>query len=188
MSKSRLPEEILSQFVNELSKRLEENPGTDINVNSGFERMDIIPNTFSLLFHSNLKYLIQEYNLKTTEIVALLQINEYMQYGNLIQMSYSKLARDIGIDPRNITRTIKKLKACKIIIEKDGNSYINPQVIIKGRFRKKDEESNELIELGSKLGEEVGIDTNIYTKKMRLTEKIKTKDKVGIDFDKNNDE
>lgn len=166
MAKFHDSQRALAQVAEDIQNAINDK-NADVHVHTGYEKMDIPPNSFILLFYSSLKSLIREFHLSPTDIVALLQIAEYMEYGNLFRMSYAQLARDIGIDPRNLSKTVKKLKDSKILIEHDGNSYINPQVLIKGRFKRKDEKGNKLIEYGAKLFDEIGYSPNIFTSKMR---------------------
>lgn len=145
---------------------------SDIQVNIGRERMDII-NPYVLLFYDSLYKLIEDFKLSTNDIKALLKMLEYMQYGNLVRMSYAKLARDIGIDPKNINKTIKKLKSAKILIEVEDNVYLNPQVIAKGKFKRKDEIHTKILEEGAKSLQIINLEPNILTPKLREQKKIK---------------
>lgn len=138
---------------------------SDINVNISHSRMDIC-NEYVLLFYANFKNIIREYKLTKNDILVVLQMLEYMQYGNLLRISYRKLANDVGIDPKNINKTIKRLKDSDLLIEEDENTYLNPHVIAKGRFKSKDEKSSKLLEYSASLQNE-NISPSILTPRLK---------------------
>lgn len=155
----------LDKILDHIQTNMDEK-NSDLNVFVGKERMDIC-NDFVILFYNSLLNIINEYNLSKTDIKAILQILEYMQYGNLVRMSYAQLARNIGIDPSNINKTIKKLKQSNLLIEKEGSLYLNPHVISKGKFKNKDENARDLLEYSAKLLEGSDLTPSILTPKLR---------------------
>lgn len=165
MAKYSSSEKALSGILDNIQNNMDEK-NSDLNIFIGKDRMDIC-NDFVILFYNSLLNIINEYNLSKTDIKAILKILEYMQYGNLIRMSFAQLARDIGIDPSNINKTIKKLKQSKLLIDKESNLYLNPHVISKGKFKNKDEEARELLEYSAELLENSNISPSILTPKLR---------------------
>lgn len=106
---------------------------SQVFVYSGKRKMQII-NEFAILFVTAFLQCIDEYNLTRNDIRVMLKIIEYMKFGNLLRMSYSTIAKDLKIDKSNVSKTIKKLKDNKLIINDNGNEYLNPHVIAKGNF------------------------------------------------------
>lgn len=179
--------EMAQEGIIENLQNLMNEKNSDVVVISQKGKMEIT-NNFVLCFYNSLKVLINQFNLSKTDIMAILQILEYMQYGNLVRMSYAKLARDIGIDERNISRVIRKLKAAKLLIVKDENLYLNPHIIAKGNFKRKEEIHNDVLNICAdeifKLQDEgIDIEPSIMTneikskiKSRKVTDKIKQND------------
>lgn len=165
MAKYSSSDEALNEILDNIQTNMDEK-NSDLNVFIGKEKMDIC-NDFVILFYNSLLSIINEYNLSKTDIKAVLQILEYMQYGNLVRMSYAQLARDIGIDPSNINKVIKKLKQSYLLIEKNNNLYLNPHIIAKGRFKKKDNDAKELLEYSAELLDGTSVKPSILTHKIK---------------------
>lgn len=165
MVKYSSSEGALNEILDNIQTNMDEK-NSDLNVFIGKEKMDIC-NDFVILFYSSLLNIINEYNLSKTDIKAILQILKYMQYGNLVRMSYAQLARDIGIDPSNINKTVKKLKQSNLLIERESGLYLNPHIISKGKFKKKDDNARELLEYSAKLLEGTNITPSILTPELR---------------------
>ena len=178
MAKYFSSEKALNGILDNIQNNMDEK-NSDLNIFIGKERMDI-RNDFVILFYNSLLSIINEYNLSKTDIKAILKILEYMQYGNLIRMSYAQLARDIGVDPSNINKTIRKLKQSKLLIEKDSNLYLNPHVISKGKFKNKDDEAKELLEYSAQLLEDLNLEPSILTPNLR--KKINEKNIFNTDL------
>lgn len=164
MSKCKSAESASSEIFNAINNQMTDK-NSDINVGIWQSRMDIC-NEYVLLFFANFKNIIREYNLTKTDILVVMQMLEYMQYGNLLRISYTKLAKDVGIDPKNIHKTIKRLKSSNLLIEDEENTYLNPHVIAKGKFKSKDEKSARLLEYAAKIQNE-NIDPSILTPKLK---------------------
>lgn len=165
MAKYSSSDEALNEILDNIQNNMDEK-NSDLNVFIGKEKMDIC-NDFVILFYNSLLNIINEYNLSKTDIKAVLQILEYMQYGNLVRMSYAQLARDIGIDPSNINKIIKKLKQSYLLIERNNNLYLNPHIIAKGRFKKKDNDAKELLEYSAELLDGTSVKPSILTKNIK---------------------
>lgn len=125
-------------------------------------------NEYVFLFMANLKKIVLYYNLSRNEMLVILQLLEYMKFGNLISVSNSKIARDIGIDPRNMTKLMKRIKETELIIEIDGNIYFNPHVACKGSLDEDNTKDSTLIEYSAAIMQENNIgETSITTKRIR---------------------
>jgi len=60
-----------------------------------------------MFFADSLFSTINQYDLNRTDFFAVLKIISYAQFGNLVAMSQTKLAKDIGIDKANMSRVMK---------------------------------------------------------------------------------
>ena len=162
-------ENFLEQITETLQEKIDEK-NAQINVFTAKAKMPVV-NQFVLLFYQSFLHTIDEYNLSRNEIRCLLKILEYTQFGNLIQLSFAKVGKDLNINRANISRIIKKLKEAKLLMDDDGNMFLNPQIIAKGNFLKKDdEESEKLLNLGAELSCSA---PNIMTKFLKAKSKKK---------------
>lgn len=165
MSSTKNIASALTEVAENIQDHLDKN-NTNISIYSGPTKMPIV-NNFALLFHSSFLETIDEYKLSLNDIRVVLKIIDYMKFGNLIHISWSKIALDLNIKPNNITRHISKLKKAKLIIDDSGNIYLNPQIIAKGKFLQQDKELKEILNKGAEILEGTTISPNIITKEIR---------------------
>lgn len=165
--------DVLASTADLMQEKMDET-NAQVNVFVSKSKMPIV-NQFVLLFYQSFLFTIDEYNLSRNEIRTVLKILEYTQFGNLIQLSYTKLAKDLNMDKANTSRIIKKLKAASLLIDDDGNLFLNPQIIAKGSFLKRDEiETEKLLEKGAELMKQtIGSTPNILTDSLRKKEREK---------------
>lgn len=162
--------EALGEVADKVQEQMDKN-NTQISIHSGPARMPII-NNYALLFNTAFLQTLDDYKLTLNDVRVMLKIIEYMKFGNLVHVSWAKLAIDIGIKPQNITRHIKKLKTAKLLLDDNGNVFLNPQIIAKGKFiAKGDEDTMRLLDLGAQALEGTNIKPNIMTPKMREKQK-----------------
>lgn len=118
-------------------------------------------NEFVLLFYENLREIIEEYDLNTTNLRVLLVLIEKMEFGNLVQLNQSALAKELGMQRQNLHRAFKKLKDIGLLLEIDSSLYVNPHVIAKGQLiEQKLDDNSEPTDVYAKLvkeSEEKGI-------------------------------
>ena len=132
-------------------------------------RMPIV-NNFALIFHNTFLFTIDDYNLSRNDIRVMLKIIDLMKFGNLVKLSWADVARSLGIPEKNIIRHIKKLRDAHLLIDDEGgNTYLNPQIIAKGKFLQKngDETLIQLLDLGAKAMEDTAMSPNIITPNIR---------------------
>lgn len=149
------------------------NGNKQVNVFTAPARMPIV-NQFALIFHNNFLLTIDDYNLRLNDIRVMLKIIDLMKFGNLVKLSWSDVARSLRIDPTNMGRHIKKLKQAKLLIEDEGgNTYLNPQIIAKGKFiqEKEDQQLIKILNIGAEALEGTNIKPSIITKKIKNKEK-----------------
>lgn len=175
MSKHSNTEAALDDIKEKLDTKMEEGAQVSVNMWVKPEQRYDLRNPFVFLFGGNFMKIAIEYGLTRMEILAVIQMLDYMQFGNLIKMSYAKLMRDIGCDPTNGSRVIKRLKEVKIIIEEGGNTYLNPHIAVKG-LKQKDLDP-AIVERGAEELETIGVEPNILTKGLKRKQKAKGKAK-----------
>ena len=160
-------ESILQDVANSIDEHLEESKS--VNVFSMPARMPIV-NNFALIFHNTFLFTIDDYNLSRNDIRVMLKIIDLMKFGNLVKLSWADVARSLGIPEKNIIRHIKKLRDAHLLIDDEGgNTYLNPQIIAKGKFLQKngDETLIQLLDLGAKAMEDTAMSPNIITPNIR---------------------
>lgn len=166
--------EKIADAASGITEQLADGSSVNVIVAKDKYQCDIL-NPFAMIFCGSFLNLINNYDLTKNDIKTVLQIIYYARFGNLIQMSYAKLAKDLGINRQNLSRTMKKLRESGIIIEDDGNMFLNPQIISKGSFAEIEKNKDlELIEKGAEaLANTLGVGPNVITKSMK--DKAKTK-------------
>lgn len=168
-------ETTLTGLVEQLQSQMDAK-GAKLYVSSGRSKMKVL-NEFALMFASAFLQTIDDYKLTRNDIRVVLKIIEYAQFGNLLRMSYASLGKDLNMEKANISRSIKRIKDSQLIIDIDGNLYLNPHIICKGRFNTSDA-NDELIINKSADALNANIKPNIETKyirnKMQQEELLKT--------------
>lgn len=125
-------EKTLQEVCESINTKLAMGQG-DVNVNIGKRRRRLL-NEFVYLFYASFLEIIEAFDLQKTEIKIILKILDLMQYGNLVVLNQSSLARELKIDPRNMSKYMKKLRDSTVLIDVDGHCYINPHLLAKGKF------------------------------------------------------
>ena len=165
--------DVLASTADLMQEKMDET-NAQVNVFVSKSKMPIV-NQFVLLFYQSFLFTIDEYNLSRNEIRTVLKILEYTQFGNLIQLSFTKIGQDLNINRANISRIFKKLKEAGLLVDDGGNLFLNPQVIAKGSFLKRDElDTERLLEKGAELMKQtIGLAPNILTDSLRKKEREK---------------
>ena len=55
-----------------------------------------------------------------------------MEFGNLICINQSAIAKELGLAKSNVSYTFKKLRSKNILIEKNGHLFMNSSLFQKG--------------------------------------------------------
>lgn len=84
------------------------------------------------LFTKNFECLA-ELDITKTELKVIAKILNKMEFGNLFHISQAALCRDLGIGKSNMSLIFKKLKTKGIIIDKDGDLFMNSNIFLKGQ-------------------------------------------------------
>lgn len=140
--------------------------GEPISFDVAREKADSL-NPFVIMYYDSMLDIIKEYDLHQTEIKALLRLLHYMKYGNLVSISFSQIMRDIDVKETNSTRVMKKLFDSGIIIKKDGCTYLNPQILRKGKLIGRNKFGVDIIELGAEEMRKRNYGLNVGSRKAR---------------------
>lgn len=122
----------LTEVAQKLQSTLDEGHKT-VNVFAMPARMPIV-NQFALLFHTSLLETIDEYNLTLNDLRVILKVIELMQFGNLVKISWLDVGKALNIKKQNMSKHVRNLKASGLLITHEGATYLNPQIIAKGKF------------------------------------------------------
>jgi len=71
-----------------------------------------------------------------TEMKILAYIIDQMEYGNLISISQTSIARATDLKRSNVSYAFRNLILKNILIKKDGNIFVNSNIISKGLSRR----------------------------------------------------
>ena len=66
-----------------------------------------------------------------------------MEYGNLINLSQSTIAKNLNLAKSNVSYYFKNLKKKNILVEKDGHVFMNSNIFSKGLAHRLDEEKRK---------------------------------------------
>lgn len=122
------------------------NDGIDIKATIKIEKDKKITlkEDFVITYTNNLFVLFKELELTKNEMLIVAALLELMQYGNLLSFKQVSLAKKIGLDAANFSRNFKKLKNKKVIvIDNDGNMFMNSKLFQKGLSHLLSEERRE---------------------------------------------
>ncbi|WKL15988.1 replication/maintenance protein RepL [Comamonas testosteroni] len=110
--------------------------GENINVFKGKKKANI-KDEFIMVFNKNLLSSVIKYKLTATDISVLLQVIQYVSYGNVINLTHQNIAEDLEIKRQQVSRSFKKLKDAEIFIDGiKGSLFLNPQYLVKGDLLK----------------------------------------------------
>jgi len=170
-------ETILQKVADDLQETIDKND-TPVNVFTAPARMPIV-NQFALLFHDSFLMSIDDYALTRNDIRVVLKIIELMKFGNLVKISWSDVGSSLGINRSNMSRHMANLRRARLIVDDaGGNTYLNPQIIAKGKFLQQsgDKTLIEVLELGAAAIEGTRMQPSILTKNLRAKKKAEYKD------------
>lgn len=100
------------------------------------------PYVFVFAFTSNFRF-FSDLDISKNEFRVLTYILEYMEFGNLINLSQSSLCKELNIASGNMSNIFKKLKQKGILVEHHGHLYINSNIFAKGMSHQLDEKRKE---------------------------------------------
>lgn len=120
--------------------------GTNIKVTQNFniDKKATVKAGFVLAFTSNLRQLA-ELNISQNELKVITLILEIMEFGNLICINQSAIAKELGLAKSNVSTVFKKLRAKNILIEKNGHLFMNSALFQKGLTHSLTEERRDYL-------------------------------------------
>ena len=101
-----------------------------------------IKSEFVLAFTDNLCTLAS-LNITQNELKIITYILKAMEYGNLVSISQASIARELDLAKSNVSFNFKKLKAKGILLDRDGNLYMNSNLFSKGLTHAMSQENKE---------------------------------------------
>lgn len=126
----------------DLEEFIDQAKDENLQVNIIKSKQKVKPNqSFSLVFQSNLIQITRDYKLNNTDFLVFLTIIEYVNYGNLINLTQQTIANDLHITQQQVSKSWVKLVKAKIIYKSNGSLFLNPKYIVKGNL-KDSKESN----------------------------------------------
>ncbi|WP_112925016.1 DNA-binding protein [Escherichia coli] len=93
-------------------------------------------------FTSNFR-VFSDLDISKNEFRVLTYILEYMEFGNLINLSQASLCKALNIASGNMSTIFKKLKQKGILVDHHGHLYINSNIFAKGMSHQLDEKRKE---------------------------------------------
>ena len=129
-------------FSNETLNEIEKmQVGGDVKVTTIVqnEKKVSLKEQFVMAFTSNLRALA-ELNISQNELKVITYILEVMEYGNLISINQTSIAKELNLHKSNVSYVFKKLIAKNILIKKDGHTFMNSNLFAKGLNHKLTEE------------------------------------------------
>lgn len=103
------------------------------------EKKISLKDQFVMAFTSNLRALA-ELNISQNELKVITYILEVMEYGNLISINQTAIAKELGLHKSNVSYVFKKLVSKNILIKENGHTFMNSNLFAKGLNHKLNEE------------------------------------------------
>lgn len=138
-------EELVIREINDPNDRSDKtNDGINLNakVYVEKEKKTSLKKDFVITFVENLEALAK-LNLKPNEFRIIVEIVKVMEYGNLINLSQSTIAKNLNLAKSNVSYYFKNLKKKNILVEKDGHVFMNSNIFSKGLAHRLDEEKRK---------------------------------------------
>jgi predicted transcriptional regulator len=108
----------------------------DLKISLSKERFKIeARNNFVICFYNDFYNIIKKYNIQQKELLTLLLILKYAEFGNQVNITQKTIADELGTHKSNVSRYFKNLEASGILIKNKGSIFINPQVLSKGSLK-----------------------------------------------------
>lgn len=108
------------------------NENENINIFKGKRKANLKEN-FVMVFNKALLKAVITHKLTNTDISVLLQVIEYVSWGNVINLTQQNIAEDLNIKQQQVSRSFKKLRDAEIFIDgKKGSLFLNPEYLVKG--------------------------------------------------------
>ena len=123
----------------EMAKLIEGGGTVKVTQTFNLDKKATVKADFVLAFTSNLRQLA-ELNISQNELKVITYILEVMEFGNLICINQSAIAKELGLAKSNVSYTFKRLVEKNILIKKDGHTFMNSNLFAKGLNHSMNEE------------------------------------------------
>lgn len=107
---------------------------TEVNLSASKKKKTSFKGEFCMLFQDNIKSL-SKLDLKPTAFKIFVYITSMITYGNIIiNFSQAQIARDLGLQPSNVSRAFKELFDKGVLIKdsEHGHTFLNSNLVVKG--------------------------------------------------------
>lgn len=130
-----------------------------VTQNFNLDKKLTVKANFVLAFTSNLRQLA-ELNISQNELKIITYILEVMEYGNLIGINQSTIAKDLGLAKSNVSYNFKKLRQKNILVENNGHLFMNSALFQKGLAHSMQSDRREHLKNAhaTKIGEDKQLD------------------------------
>lgn len=126
--------EQVKEEINDLVDGMKDNE--NLNIFKGRKKANT-KEGFVMMFNNSLLKAVIKHKLSNTDISVLLQVIEYVSYGNVINLTHQNIAEDLEITRPQVSKSFKKLKEAEIFFEgQKGSLFLNPQYLVKGDLYK----------------------------------------------------
>lgn len=99
---------------------------------------------YCVMFIENMQKLMEDFELTNMELRVLFYILDKMKMGNLFSINQKRLAEQFKTSAPAISRYIKNLqKKGVVVVDEDGNKFINSTLFLKGMIHKLPKEQAE---------------------------------------------
>lgn len=133
------------EFSEELSdkvKTLQEHGNVKVTTIVQEDKKLSLKQEFVMAFTSNLRALA-ELNISQSELKVITYILEIMEFGNLIGLNQSQIARDLDMKKSNMSVIFKKLTEKGVLVKEKGHLFMNSNLFAKGLNHKLNSEKRE---------------------------------------------
>lgn len=120
-------------------KKMQEKGDVKVTTIVQNEKKVSLKDQFVMAFTSNLRALA-ELNISQNELKVITYILEVMEFGNLISINQTSIAKELGLHKSNVSYTFKRLVEKNILIKKDGHTFMNSNLFAKGLNHSMNEE------------------------------------------------
>jgi hypothetical protein len=109
--------------------------GKEVTVFTG-ARKEKVNNGFVLLFYEAVTELIFNKAIALSEIKVLLAFCKIAEFGNLISVNQKVVAKLIGMDEGNFSKSVARLIESGVLIKSELGLFFNPNFVVKGKLDK----------------------------------------------------
>lgn len=124
----------------DLNEFVEDTDQANYQLNLIKSKIKVKPNEgFVMMFSKNLLNGMVENGLGITDIKVLLKVCDYVNFGNVINLTHQTIADDLEINRPQVSKSFNKLEKAGVFFKNKSSLFLNPNYIVKGDLRKSKE-------------------------------------------------